>query len=199
MGGSRIDALLSVVDQLANPLNGRSPGAARGFLASIPDEAGLYAWWAEMGGLQELSAPFDVTLPRLVYAGQAGAASTRVGAASGATLRSRIGGQHMNGNIRSSTFRRTLAAALREPLGLRLAGGGRLDAPSNRLLSAWIRAHLRVAWVSCPERGTLAALEDAVLQRLDPPLNLQGMPDTPVRLRLRELRNKLDSADATAP
>jgi hypothetical protein len=134
-------------------------------------------------------------LSRLVYAGQAGATSPRVGAASKATLRSRIGGHHVNGNIRSSTFRRTLAAVLREPLGLRLAGGGRLDVPSNRLLSAWIRAHLRVAWVPCPERGTLAALEDAVLRRLDPPLNLQGMPETPVRLRLRELRRGLGSAE----
>ena len=31
-------------------------------------------------------------------------------------------------------------------------------------------------------------LEARVLERLDPPLNLDGMPPTPLRLRLRELR-----------
>jgi GIY-YIG catalytic domain-containing protein len=199
VGGSPIDALLSIVDHLSDPLNARSPGDAQGLLASIPDEAGLYSWWADAEGLRELSAPFGVTLPRLVYAGQAGAASTRTGAASTATLRSRIGGNHLNGNIRSSTFRRTLAAVLHEALALRLVAGGRLDGPSNQLLSAWIRAHLSVAWVQCPDRGTLAALEDAVLRRLDPPLNLQGMPDTAVRLRLRGLRRGLGSAEAKAP
>jgi hypothetical protein len=161
---------------------------------ALPDEAGLYSWWANPEGLLQLAAPFEVPLPPLIYAGQAGAASTRAGTASTATLRSRIGGHHLSGNIRSSTFRRTLAAVLREPLGLRLADRGRLDAQSNRLLSAWIRDHLSVAWVPWPERGSLAALEHAVLGRLDPPLNLMGMPPTAVRRRLRELRHALDHA-----
>jgi len=111
-----------------------------------------------------------------------------------ATLRSRIGGNHLNGNIRSSTFRFTLAAALREPLALQLGPGGRLDASSNQELSRWIRRHLSLACVAWRERATLSGLEHAVLERIDPPLNLTGMTTTALRRRLRDLRRDLKSS-----
>jgi hypothetical protein len=40
------------------------------------------------------------------------------------------------------------------------------------------------------DADTLGRLERAVLTMLDPPLNLQGMPSTPVRHRLRQLRSQ---------
>jgi hypothetical protein len=78
----------------------------------------------------------------LIYAGQAGATSRRTKTESRATLRSRIGGNHLRGNIRSSNFRKTISALLLQPLGLQLAGLNKLDPASNRIVSEWIRRHL---------------------------------------------------------
>jgi len=166
---------------------------AKGFPRDVDEVStpGLYAWRVDDAGLATVSAPFDSTLPSLIYAGQAGAASTRTGKVGSATLLSRINGNHLRGNVGSSTFRKTLTAVLLEPLGLRLAGPSKLSAASNELLSEWMRAHLAVAVVSCPERVTLAALEHDVLAELDPPLNLQGMNHSGVRSELRLLRKRL--------
>ena len=41
------------------------------------------------------------------------------------------------------------------------------------------------------DADTLGRLESDVLRLLDPPLNLQGMPATPVRRRLTELRRRV--------
>ncbi|MDP8932525.1 MAG: hypothetical protein M3O70_29240 [Actinomycetota bacterium] len=158
------------------------------FRAAIPDLPGLYSWWADDEGLDQLSAELGERLPALIYAGQAGATSAHTRAKRAATLRSRIGGNHLNGNVSSSTFRRTLSALLFDPLRLELAPSGRLDATSNAAVSAWIREHLSVAWVSCPDRETLAQIEQLVLAYLNPPLNLMGRPTTPVRQRVRQLR-----------
>ena len=102
-----------------------------------------------------------------------------------ATLRSRIGGNHLNGNVGSSTFRKTLSSVLLAPLQLHVSGKDRLDQASNRLVSMWMRRHLAVVTAQVEERSTLAQIEVAVLARLDPPLNLMGMAPTPIRARLR--------------
>lgn len=159
--------------------------------AVMADRPGLYAWWADDAGLTALAAPFGVTLPALIYAGQAGATSTRSNTERSATLRSRIGGNHVNGNISSSTFRKTLSSLLMDPLDLRLAGTGRLDSASNRKVSTWMQTHLRVSIAAVENRASLADIEHAVLQRLDPPLNLMGMRPTPIRAELRRLRSAL--------
>ena len=138
-----------------------------------------------------LGGPFGLVLPPLIYAGQAGA-STKVAAIEReATLLSRIGSNHLGGNIGSSTFRRTLTAILRRPLGLTVETKKRLSVESNQAVSAWMRAHLSLAVAPCGDRATLAHVEEAVLERLDPPLNLQGMAPTPIRRRLKELRKEL--------
>lgn len=155
------------------------------------DQAGLYAWFADEDGLAMLSAVLGAPLPPLIYAGQAGATSSRSGTVRLATLRSRIGGNHLRGNIGSSTFRRTLTAVLFEPLELGLDRPGKLSRPSTTKVTQWMHDHLRLATYACPDRAALAALEDEVLARLDPPLNLMGMGPSPTRLRLRELRRQL--------
>lgn len=157
------------------------------------DEAGLYAWRVDPAGLALLSAVFSTSLPPLIYAGQAGASSSVAATPRAATLRSRIMGNHLSGSISSSTFRRTLTAALRAPLDLELGQPGRLTRESNKAVSEWMRAHLSVTTASCPDRAALAAIETAALQALDPPLNLMGMASTPVRRRLKELRRQLGS------
>lgn len=106
-------------------------------------------------------------------------------------MRSRITGNHLRGNIGSSTFRKTLTAALFDPLDLQLERPGKLAAESNAAVSEWMRSHLRIATFACPDRSTLAALEHAVLNDLDPPLNLMGMSRTATRTGLKALRKRL--------
>jgi GIY-YIG catalytic domain len=153
--------------------------------------AGLYSWWADVEGRAILGEPLGTILPALIYAGQSGATSRRAGVERVATLRSRIRTNHLNGNVRSSTFRKTLTSLLRDHLGLRLVAPDRLDEASNRAVTVWIRQHLAVATVRVDDRAELIDLEEAVLARLDPPLNLMGMPTTPTRRRLAALRRGL--------
>ena len=120
------------------------------------------------------AAPGD---PASVMAGQAGADSARVGRASDATLRSRIGRNHLAGGVNSSTWRRTLQAVL--------------AASSPAQLTSWMHAHLTLIAVPVPDGGTLLTAERAVLEQLDPPLNLLGMPLSATRRALRELRRQL--------
>lgn len=67
-----------------------------------------------------------------------------------------------------STFRRTLAAALRGTL--------KFDAEDDPRLDTWIRPHLRGVVVPVPDADRLGRIEAAVLRLLDPPLNPAGMP-----------------------
>lgn len=53
--------------------------------------------------------------------------------------------------------------------------------------------HLRLSTLPVPSGDALAALEDEVLHLLDPPLNLQGVPSSPVRIVLKALRGALRS------
>ena len=158
------------------------------------DQPGLYAWFADLEArhllTDVLGAPFD----ELIYAGQAGASTRRSGTVRVATLGSRIGGNHLHGNIESSTFRKTLTAVLLEPIGLRLSLAGRLDPESNQAVSRWMADHLSLATIGCPDRSVLARLEEEVLSLLAPPLNLMGMVRTPARLRLMKLRSSLKPA-----
>lgn len=56
-----------------------------------------------------------------------------------------------------------------------------------------MRDHLRVVIAPVDDRATLAVIEGAVLERLDPPLNLMGRGHTAVRATLRDLRAGLRS------
>lgn len=159
---------------------------------------GLYAWWSDDEGLVDLSTPFEVRLPPLVYAGQAGATSTRSKTENDATLGSRIVGNHLRGNLRASTFRRTLTSVLFEPLGLVLLAPDRLDPDSNRRVTSWMSEHLRVVIAPVQDRATLAFLEHAVLERLDPPLNLKGMRATSTRTKLGQLRSAMKATKVEA-
>ena len=152
---------------------------------------GLYSWWPDEHAADVLSSQLGHDLSQPIYVGQAGAASKRSAKVSDATLASRIGRNHIGGNLRSSTFRLTIGSLLREPLGLALIAPTKLVAESNAVLTDWIRKHLSVAIVPIEDRLTLASVEDRVLEIIDPPLNLMGMGPSPVRTRLRALRKGL--------
>jgi hypothetical protein len=154
-------------------------------------QAGMYSWWADSDAVATLADVLGAPVARLVYAGQAGASSTRTAKPSRATLLSRVRGQHIRGNIYGSTMRRTFASVLREPLGLVVASPTRLAGDSEARLRAWIEQHLRVAIAAVDDPASLARVEPIVLTRLDPPLNLDHVTATDLRKRLRALRTGL--------
>ena len=88
---------------------------------------------------------------------------------------------HLGGSAEFSTFRRTLAALLRSVIPL-----SNEDDPR---LSEWIDEHLRVVMLALPDADGLGDQESAVLDALDPPLNLQGRPRTAAREALTHARS----------
>jgi hypothetical protein len=168
-------------DQLTDTTAGLTP---REFLARGSAELkvpGLYSWWTDPVGATELASGLRLPLnPGLIYAGLAGATRWPSGRPSSNTLWSRITGMHLGGRHEFSTFRRTLGAILANA-----RGETSIDEDG---LSVWMNEHLAVVAVPFQDADTLGRLEEDVLCRLDPPLNLKGMADTPVRRRLKDLR-----------
>jgi hypothetical protein len=145
------DLVAMLVQRLTTFENSERPsGFPRDRMAA--QKPGLYSWWADDTAREALGRPFGLVLPRLIYAGLAGATREGASTPATATLSSRIRGMHLGTNVQFSTFRLTLAAIMREPLGLRLTSPGRLDLDSERELTAWMECHLRVIAVPVDDR-----------------------------------------------
>ena len=156
------------------------------------DRPGLYAWWVDEAGTVDLSRGLGLTIdPGRIYAGLAGATWWPSGKTTDHTLGRRIGQMHLGGKVRMSTFRWTLAALLFDKLEVQVQASMLITPAAEQALSEWMREHLCVAVHPYDDRDTLAGLEHAVLERLDPPLNLRHMQPTPVRRRLSELRRRV--------
>lgn len=133
-------------------------------------------------GAEDLSRGLgEVVEPGLIYAGLAGATRARSGRRSTNTLWGRLQGMHLGSRYEFSTFRRSLGSILTEA-----RGASEID---EEHLTAWMRDHLRVIAVPVHDADALDDLETAVLEALDPPLNLAKMPKTAVRRRLSQLRS----------
>lgn len=179
-----------IVARLSNPDEAEDPLR----ISEIPaagDSPGLYSWWADSKAI-DLFAKVVGTVPadHCIYVGQTGATQPS-GKSSQRTLTRRILSDHLRGNVGSSTFRKTISAILFEPLNLRLEKSDRLARNSNKRVSAWIKAHLRVVIVPYADRDSLLDVEKHVLASLDPPFNLKGVPKNDLRRRLKHLRKRL--------
>ena len=156
------------------------------------DRPGLYAWWVDEAGAADLSRGLGLTIePGRNFAGQAGATKWPSGKADNDTLGKRIGQTHLGGRVRTSTFRWTLASILFDQLEMQGQASMLITASSERALTEWMGQHLSVAVHPHDDRDTLGGLEHAILERLDPPLNLDGMLPTSVRTRITELRLRI--------
>lgn len=186
-----VSAVDHIVEVLIQPENAVEP---RRFPANRQEAArpGMYGWWGDDDARAILGEEIRAELPALLYIGQAGATRWPCGKRSSATLASRIGGQHIRGNARPSTFRLTTSSLLLRRFGLALVAGGKLDGPSNVLVSEWIADHLRVAIAPYDDRDTLGDVESKVVAVLAPPLNLGHCLPSEARARLKELRRSLD-------
>jgi hypothetical protein len=160
----------------------------------VPPSPGLYAWWCDEESLPGVPLrEVDGVTDRLVYVG---IAPSRAG--SRQTLRGRICGNHLRGNIGSSTFRLSLAALLwqREGWSLSRRGNSPVLVPEdNQALSAWQREHLRVSWTVRPHPWEV---EPQVIKALSPPLNLAENRQHPYSWTLSEARQRLRSAALSA-
>jgi len=108
---------------------------------------------------------------------------------------------HFSGPSGGSTVRRSLAALLREDLGLKacprnpdrpgyFANYG-LETQSELRLSHWMSECLTLAvWPKLAKAGELRTLEEAVIRQLHPPLNLTHSV-TPWTATVKQLRSRL--------
>jgi hypothetical protein len=173
------------VDMLVSSL--RDPSSRRRLPVvtptDIPRQPGLYAWFVDRDGARELSIGLGLQVEEgLIYAGQAGATRWPSGKRSGNTLYSRVMDMHVRGSTTMSTFRRTLASVLQPS-----AGSAGVD---ESRVTQWMLAHLSVATVPVADADGLSRIEEQVLSRLDPPLNLSRMSGTPLRKRLKHKRGQ---------
>jgi hypothetical protein len=155
----------------------------------LPPVGGLYAWWSVQGsipGVPRCSHPSENL--DLFYVGIAPKDSS-----SQATLRSRVVDNHINGNTGSSTFRKTLASLLFEAMGWRPRFTDRplLSVADNATLRDWQHQNLRLTWAEHPEPWDI---EDIVIARLQPPLNLAGNAAHPFHGVLSSARKRFKSA-----
>ena len=157
------------------------------------DRPGLFAFWVDESGAADLSRGLDLPLDAgRIFIGEAGATRWPSGRASDDTLGDRVARTHLGGKVRSSPIRLTLASVLLVQLDLVVQAAMLLQASSEQELSEWMRAHLSVAVHPHDDRDSLRGLEQAVVQRLDPPLNTDDhLPATSVRQRVAALRRRI--------
>ena len=148
---------------------------------------GLYSWWVDEPGAADLSRGVGLPIqPGLIYAGLAGATRWPSGRRSKNSLWSRIADMHLGGRHEFSTFRRSLGSILATADGH--------PAIDENAVTDWMMRYLRVRAAPYDDPDALGRLEAAVLRAIDPPLNLKGMPESPIRVRLQHLRREYGRA-----
>lgn len=155
----------------------------------VPDEPGLYAWWSRPNALPGIAGPAHPDGEHeLLYVGLA-----RSGLSSGATLRSRVVGNHIRGTTGQSTLRRALAALLHEQEGWRSTFTDRplLVRDDEQRLTAWMQDNLALSWVVHEQPWTVEA---DVIGELTPPLNQSANSSHPLYRYVREARRSWRAA-----
>ena len=157
------------------------------------DRPGLFGFWVDESGAADLARGLDLPLEAgRIWVGQAGATRWPSGRANSDTLDDRIARTHLQGRVRSSTVRLTLAAILFVQLDLVVQASALLQASAEQDLSDWMSAHLSIAVHPHDDRDSLAGLEQGIVQRLDPPLNIDDyLPATSVRQSVIALRRRI--------
>lgn len=142
---------------------------------------GIYSWWVDSKGAQELTTLLGHNIETgLIYVGLAGATHWPSGKRSTNTLWSRINSMHLGGRHEFSTLRRTIGAIL--------ASAESKDNIDEIALTRWMDLHLRVLVVPYKDVDSLGKVEQTILAKLDPPLNLRSMHPSELRRKVKELR-----------
>lgn len=133
----------------------------------VPRQKGLYSWWMtpdSIPGLSGKAHPIRSDL-QLLYVGIASRPTS--------DLRKRLT-THIGGTSRRSTQRLSLAAVLADQYGwsaTMVSGRPALAPEFEAQLSSFMAKHLSVSWLV---HAQPMSVETAVIQRLMPPLNLDG-------------------------
>jgi hypothetical protein len=156
----------------------------------VPPVRGVYAWYfKQLPGIIDTTRCVRRGELTLLYVGISPKAPPTNGShASRQNLRRRLR-QHYALNAYGSTLRLTLGCLLADELGIqlrRVGSGTRLTfADGEARLSRWMADNALVCWVAHEKPWKL---EDALLETLDLPLNLQGNDRHPVYQRLKQAR-----------
>jgi hypothetical protein len=147
---------------------------------------GVYAWWAAPTVFPDLPGMANEADPtvRLLYVGRA------------TSLRGRILRNHLR-RSGSSTLRRTLAGLLMPTEGYRTTWTDRVVlVPEDEVrLTAWMRTNLRLTWAEYPYPTDI---EDELVWRLVPPLNVSGVDESDLQVAVVEAKATYE-ASATPP
>jgi hypothetical protein len=148
--------------------------------------SGVYAWWAAPTVFPDLPGMPNEGDPtvRLLYVGRA------------TSLRGRILRNHLR-RSGSSTLRRTLAGLLMPTDGYRTMWTDRVVlVPEDEVrLTAWMRTNLRLTWAEHPYPTDI---EDELIWRLVPPLNVSGVDKSDLQVAVVEAKATYE-ASATPP
>jgi hypothetical protein len=108
-------------------------------------------------------------------------------------------GNHLSGNLASSTFRLTLAALLMQTLQLHPERRTKkivLSASENALLSTWQERNLRLCWRVTDRPWDI---ERRVIETMAPPLNLAANRSHPFHVALSASRRALRTGAVPRP
>lgn len=146
----------------------------------VQEVSGVFAWHVDAEGAAELDRSVQLPIGEgVLHVGHAGALGRSPDTV--ATLRQLIQDVQLGGRSRTSTFRSSLAAILREPLQMRT-----WDDP---VLTRWMERHLTVVTWPVADRSSILALAHRVVAALEPPLNVDHLRSAAMRQRLGQLRS----------
>lgn len=153
---------------------------APGRLDLVQEVSGVFAWHVDAAGAAELNRSLRLPIGEgVLHVGHAGALGRSPDTVP--TLRQLIQDVQLGGRSRTSTFRSSLAAILREPLQMRT-----WDDP---VLTRWMEQHLTVVTWPVADRSSILALAHRVVAALEPPLNVDHLRAAAMRQRLGQLRS----------
>ncbi|MBL7497263.1 GIY-YIG nuclease family protein [Frankia sp. CNm7] len=188
LSGVRIDGVAvdgGPLERVVRELCGRPSDLADA--AMLPAEPGLYAWWASVTVFPELPGQPNLIIgdARLLYLGIA----TR--------LRTRVVSNHL-ARSGSSTLRRTLAGLLLAQEGYRTRWTDRVVLlPDDEIrLTTWMHQHLRLTTALHPEPR---AIERQLIERLRPPLNIEGTAAGATRTVIQAARKAYNASAGPRP
>lgn len=137
----------------------------------VPRHKGLYSWWMTPGSVPGLSGPVHPNRPnQLLYVGIASKPSS--------DLRQRLT-THIGGTSRRSTQRLSLAALLADKYrwsAATVSGRPALAPEFEAQLNLFMARNLQVSWLAHDDPESV---EKSVIERLMPPLNLDGNSSHP--------------------
>jgi len=188
-----------VTQRLVEALHAARPVEA--VLPLLPTGPGVYAWWQTPSALPGVpGTPHPTDAVELLYVGIAPDEPKEGKPPSESNLRHRITRQHLGNSLGSSTLRRGLTSFLYEAQGWTATHPKRkpkLSPEHNRALTAWMKEHLRIAFV---EHATPWTIEKDIIVAMQPPLNSKhnGSHDFYDELRRTRLALLADARQATA-